>query len=160
MRRWRTVAFVCVVGLALVGCKGQVGDPMGDGIDGNADLVGAGVDYRTATTYLYAYFSRGGVPDVVIWDISTDGDTIPGYRVVLGHGDDHSIWYVRGPGEQVVCEGQIDEPDGGMELTIDTSCIHSPSTGRPSGAVRIRAFSVGPSGISDETGWTEPVVRS
>ena len=48
-----------------------------------------------------------------------------------------------------------DEPfDGRTELTIDTSCIVSPSTGRPSKSVRISAESHAPRYAEDHTGWT------
>lgn len=146
--------------VALAGCKGFVADPLGDA-SGTADLIEAGVDYRDATTELWVWFGRGNDAELVIWDVSTDGDTIPGYQAVLARDEEHSDWYVRGPGQQVVCDGRIDgPPDAGARLTIDTSCIKSPSTGRPAGTVRVRAHSfAGPTG-RDSTGWTKPIVRS
>jgi hypothetical protein len=158
---WLAVLVVLAVPV-VAGCQGKVLDPAGDSevIDRNVDLVEAGVDYRTATTRFWVRFAPDAGPAAhVIWNVSTDGDTIPGYWVV----SDGGRYIVNKFGEPAaICEGAEDlEPfDGTTDVTIPTSCIPSPSTGRPSGTVRINAESHAERYAQDFTGWTKLVVRS
>ena len=161
-RRWWFALLVVLAAPVVAGCQGTVADPAGDFrvIDDAVDLVQAGVDYRTATPRLWVRFTPDNGPGAyVVWRVSTDGDTIPGYTTV-GSG----LYGVSrdGNSSDYVCQGAIpDEPfDGTTELTIDTSCIASPSTGRPSKSLRISAESHATRYAEDYTGWTKAIPRS
>jgi hypothetical protein len=162
-RRWWFALLVVLAAPVVAGCQGTVADPAGDSevIDGAVDLVQAGVDYRTATTRLWVRFAPDNGPAAfVVWNVSTDGDTIPGYNIIMGSGQ--YVVYRDGTSSDPVCQGpEPDEPfDGTTELAIDTSCIASPSTGRPSRSLRISASSHAPRYAQDHTGWTKEIVRS
>jgi len=162
-RRWWFALLVVLAAPVVAGCQGTVADPAGDSevIDGAVDLVQAGVDYRTATTRFWVrYAPDNGPAAFVTWKVSTDGDTIPGYIVVVGSGQ--YVVYRDGNLTDYVCQGpEPDEPfDGKTELSIDTSCIASPSTGRPSKSLRISAESHALRYAEDHTGWTKEIPRS